>query len=180
MRAFVAVDVGEEAAAGRAERSAPQHLTLRFLGEIDPARVAAISEALEPAVRDVSPFTLTLDGVGAFPSIDRPRVVWIGVTLGADRIRELAARVAQALGNIGFASEREEFVPHLTLLRVRSPRDRQRARAILEGGLPPPPPRSVRVDAIALKESTFGPDHRVSHRTVRTFPLHASEGTDDR
>jgi RNA 2',3'-cyclic 3'-phosphodiesterase len=167
VRAFVAIDVGE--APPGPDRGAPPHLTLRFLGEIAPERVGAISAALRAGVADVPPFDLTMDGVGAFPSRERPRVVWVGATDGADRARDLAHRVDEALRTVGFEPEREVFVPHRTLFRVRSARDRARAAALLAGEGVPPPSR-CRVDRVVLKESELGP-RGARHRTLAEFPL---------
>jgi RNA 2',3'-cyclic 3'-phosphodiesterase len=170
VRAFVAIPVGSDPIEGP-----PDHLTLRFLGEIDPARVDGLSARIAPAVASVGPFDLTLDGVGAFPSGARPRVVWRAVTVGADRVRELAERVARAATESGFPPEPGPFVPHVTLFRVRSPRDVARARAVLEGRSPPPRARTVRVAVVELLESTFEPSGRVHHRSVRRFPLEGAQ-----
>lgn len=165
MRAFVAVELD-----AAPEGPAPEHLTLRFLGEIPPEEIDALAAALSEAVREMPAFEFTLDGVGAFPSRERPRVVWWGARGGAERLRELAARVDDALDRAGHPKDRESFVPHVTLFRVRSSRDVARARALLDGSVPLPPPRPVRVRQIVLKESRLGPEG-ARHRTVRAFPL---------
>jgi RNA 2',3'-cyclic 3'-phosphodiesterase len=170
VRAFVAIDVDPvPEREGGTPAGAPAHLTVQFLGEVSPERVGAISSALREAVAGFPPFDLTLAGVGAFPSAERPRVVWMGATDGADRARALARRVATALTPVGFPPESGDFVPHLTLFRVRSPRDRLRASALLAGtGLPAP--RRVRVDRLLLKESELT-SGGARHRILETFPL---------
>ena len=143
MRAFVAIDVEPDRAPDAAP-CAPAHLTVQFLGDVSPEQLDAILPALREAAAGFPAFDLTLAGVGAFPSADRPRVVWVGATDGADRARALARCVAEALTPLGFPPDAGEFVPHQTLFRVRSPRDRLRATALLGGdGLPPP--RRLRV-----------------------------------
>ena len=169
MREFVAVDVGEPAGADRAGAGTRPHLTLRFLGEVAPELNGRISARLEEVAREVPPFSLRLEGVGAFPSAERPRVVWVGVTGGADAVVELARRVRQALEEL-LGADREAFVPHLTLFRVRSPRDRDAAVELLSGARPPPPPRDVRVTELLLKESVLGP-RGADHRTIAAFRL---------
>ena len=67
-------------------------------------------------------FDAELVGLGAFPSVMRPRVVWAGVTEGAGMTIELAGRVDEALTALGFAREERAFSPHVTLGRVRQPR----------------------------------------------------------
>ena len=166
MRAFVAVEVDP---ADRAAR-APEHLTLEFLGEIDPGRVPPIGAALEQVGNGVAPFELVLEGVGAFPSRTRPRVVWVGATRGRAAVIDLAARVAAALVPLGHVPPREAFEPHLTLFRVRGDRDRRRAIDLLEGRESPPGPRTVHVDRFVLKESVL--DARgATHRTLVTALL---------
>lgn len=167
MRLFVAIDV-PPSAGGR--DASPTHLTLRFLGEVPPERLDAISTALETSVRESRPYELVLEGVGAFPSPSRPRVVWVGATGGGPETLEIAARVSDALAKVGFPPERDRFVPHVTLFRVRSPAHHRRALALLSGEEPPPPPRAIAVREIVLKESTLTPRGAL-HRTLRTYPL---------
>lgn len=167
MRLFVAVEVPSEHDRGAAP---PEHLTLAFLGEVPPERVPRVEEAVQEGVAVGAPFDLVLEGVGAFPSRERPRVVWVGATTGARELIALADRLAAALERAGFARERPAFVPHLTLFRVRSPAQHRRAVALLRGVEPPPAPRRVRVGELLLKESTLSA-HGAVHRTVRSFSL---------
>lgn len=170
MRAFVAVEVPPPSGESR-RGPAPEHLTLLFLGEIPRERVDPIVEALLPVGSSTAPFALTLEGVGAFPSSERPRVVWTGATAGGDELERLAHRVREALANEGDRTRREAaFVPHLTLFRVRSSGDYRRARELLEGQIPPPSPRHFRVEEFVLKESELS-SRGATHRTVRAFPL---------
>lgn len=167
MREFVGVDVGAPPP-GPGPR-APPHLTLRFLGEVAPTRNAEIELALTDVARSTSAFVLRIEGVGAFPDAIRPRVVWVGVTRGRPELMELARRVRAAL-EPAFGRERDDFVPHLTLFRVRSPSDHAAATELLAGRRPAPPPREVVVDELQLKESILGPGG-AEHRTVAKFPL---------
>lgn len=172
MREFVAVDVGGAGTPGAGR--APSHLTLCFLGEVAADRTDGISSRLEKVARESAPFVLRLEGVGAFPSAARPRVVWVGVTTGREEIGDLARRVRTALAEVAGAPE-GEFVPHLTLFRVRSPRDRAAALELLAGARPSPPPREVRVDALLLKESVLDRSG-ATHRTLAAFRLGGTAG----
>ncbi len=169
MRAFVAVEI-PPLPGGAHPRANPEHLTLLFLGEIPKERVGPIGEALTPVGDDVAPFDATLEGVGAFPSPDRPRVVWVGVTQGSAELTRLASRVREALPGEGEPTRREAFAPHLTLFRVRSASDYRRALELLSGTVPPPAPRRFRVHEFVLKESELSP-RGATHRIVATFPL---------
>jgi len=163
-------------ASGETRRAAaPEHLTLLFLGEVPRERSASITAALTPVAAAVAPFFATLEGVGAFPSPDRPRVVWRGVTEGSAELTELAHRVHDALAGEGDPTRRNEFSPHLTLFRVRSSSDYRRARELLTGTVPPPSPRRFRVSEFVLKESELS-SRGATHRTVATFSLTGPPG----
>jgi len=105
------------------------HLTLKFLGEIPEEQLPAIFTALETALCGRSSFHFRLSGLGGFPNLRRPRVLWIGIREGGEPLRELAGAVEKALVPCGFPPEKRPFSPHLTIGRVRSPRDLQ---AVLE------------------------------------------------
>lgn len=165
----MAVEVPPPLAETRGAR-APEHLTLVFLGEIPRERVGPISEALTKVGEATAPFEATLEGVGAFPSAERPRVVWVGVTTGRAELSRLARDVQAALPGEGAGVRREEFSPHLTLFRVRSGADHRRAREVLTGAVPAPAPRPFRVTEFVLKESELSP-RGATHRTLSAFPL---------
>jgi RNA 2',3'-cyclic 3'-phosphodiesterase len=170
VRAFVGIDVPSLRPGGPEPGRPPEHLTLRFLGEIAEERVEPILAALRAVARTAAPFRLRLEGVGAFPSPARPRVVWVGVTVGRDALVALAGRVRSALVHEGSVPAEGEFVPHLTLLRVRSPRSEREARDLLSGARAPPPPVEAWVREMFLKESRLAPGGPV-HRVVAAVPL---------
>jgi 2'-5' RNA ligase len=93
------------------------HLTLRFIGEVDPDQLAAIKGALSRIA--FAPFPLTLQGVGHFPPGRRlPRVLWVGMPPNG-ALTELQQRVEQALAAVGLPPEVRPFSPHLTLARLK-------------------------------------------------------------
>jgi 2'-5' RNA ligase len=96
------------------------HLTLKFLGNIPKDMVRRLDDALKPSLSPLGPVTLQVRGLGAFPSLGRPRVFWIGVRDDDNRLIPMADRVESALEPLGFAREKRPFSPHLTLGRVRS------------------------------------------------------------
>ncbi len=109
------------------------HLTLRFLGEITETQVARVTEAAREAGASASPFSITVGGVGAFPSPRSPRVVWVGVTAGADRLVALAGVLEAALRQREFPAEARPFQPHLTVARARPEGRPPDVSAILSG-----------------------------------------------
>jgi 2'-5' RNA ligase len=110
------------------------HLTLKFLGGVEPARLDAVGAALAEVGRAHVPFELEVRDLGAFPSRSRPRVVWAGVADGATMAATLAADVDDALARLGFERESRAFSAHVTLGRVRVPRADPRLAEALRGG----------------------------------------------
>ena len=95
------------------------HLTVKFLGAVAEDRIEAVASALTRALAGA--FDAQVEGLGAFPSATRPRVVWAGVTAKAGTMGDLAGRVDDALAALGFSREVRPFSPHITLGRVRLP-----------------------------------------------------------
>ena len=98
------------------------HLTLKFLGELPPNTLELAKEGLTEAVAGGAPFRLSFQGLGAFPELARPRVLWVGVVEGTQAAQGLQARVEAALARRGFAQEERPYSSHLTIGRVREPR----------------------------------------------------------
>ena len=95
------------------------HLTLKFLGDIPEANVAAIGAALHAAAGDEAPLKLTVQGMGVFPGIKRQRVLWIGLGGEVDRLKEVQARIEDQLEPLGHRKEKRGFKAHLTLARIK-------------------------------------------------------------
>ena len=95
------------------------HLTLKFLGNIDAAATEDVGGALWEAVRAVSPMTLKAKGIGVFPGIRRPRVVWVGIGGELEALGLLQKKLDENLAGIGFPREKRPFKGHLTLGRIK-------------------------------------------------------------
>ena len=95
------------------------HLTLKFLGEIDPKQTPEISSALEEAAEAIQPFEIQVCGLGAFPNRRRPRVIWAGVEEKSGALRNLWKGIEDSLSRLGFKKEGREFHPHITFGRIR-------------------------------------------------------------
>ena len=96
------------------------HLTVKFLGDIQEEQVPVLQEALREVVKETSSFLLTIKGLGGFPSLQKPRILWVGVSGEVDHLELLVACVESALSPLGFAQEDRPFHPHLTLSRIKS------------------------------------------------------------
>ena len=95
------------------------HLTLKFLGETEVARIDAITEQMLRVAARHAPFELPVGGLGMFPNGHRPSVLWVGVRDDARRLQMLAADVDRAMAKLGWKREKRPFKGHLTLARVK-------------------------------------------------------------
>ena len=95
------------------------HITLKFLGDVDPGTLTALWRSVAAALEGSTAFVMQFEGVGAFPNPTRPRVVWAGVTEGAAELKALSERVETACADHGFEREKRPFSAHMTLGRVR-------------------------------------------------------------
>jgi len=96
------------------------HVTLKFIGYVEPEKLDTIVEALA-GVHSAAPVEMRFRGVGFFPTERRPRVFWCGIE-ASPNLAELAASIEGSLVPLGIAAEKRDFVPHLTLARIESPR----------------------------------------------------------
>jgi 2'-5' RNA ligase len=95
------------------------HVTLKFLGETEPAKLGALQDLLS-AVRSDQSVNLEFRGLGFFPNEKRPRVFWAGMEASAN-LKMLASDIDQATHHLGFPLEDRPFTPHLTLARFPLP-----------------------------------------------------------
>ena len=95
------------------------HLTLKFLGDVRPETIDMVSETIQRVADTQPPFSIEFGGVGAFPNLTRPRVIWVGVRDGASAVSQLAKTVNRELAHLGFPTD-NRFHPHLTLARLRT------------------------------------------------------------
>ncbi|MCD5390965.1 RNA 2',3'-cyclic phosphodiesterase [candidate division NPL-UPA2 bacterium] len=100
------------------------HITLKFLGYILESQLKDIFKAADESIEGTSPFTLSFSGLGVFPKLQNPRVVWMGVKEGKEELVRISRNLEEILNRCGFEKEERPFHPHLTLGRVKSPRNR--------------------------------------------------------
>ncbi len=96
------------------------HLTLQFLGDVKEATVEEIGRMITPSIESTPAFSLSLEGVGAFPNVRRPKVLWIGIQDKSGHLVKLQEQIAAQLLKMGFAEDKK-YHPHLTLGRVKNP-----------------------------------------------------------
>jgi 2'-5' RNA ligase len=171
-----AVAALEGAAKGvRWVRAEALHITIKFIGELDPRDLGRTIECLRVAACSSDPFTMDIAGLGAFPSRSRPRVIHVGVGEGAAELTRLQEAVDGKLADeLGLPAEGRRYVPHVTLGRVR----KRRGCLELDGLktlLPTQEFGSVRVDSFVLMESKLQPSGAI-YSKLHTFPLQQRPG----
>ncbi len=181
MRAFLAVSVAEPAltpllalrddmsrrfSGVRWVEPEGMHVTLRFFPELDAADIPALMRGVSDAVTGMTPFPLTLAGLGTFPEDRRPRVLWVGMGEGAGDLSTLFNAVDDATESAGHGRERRAFAPHCTLGRPRQPWDGEKEWVALPDGTAALP--SFGVTSVDLYESTDG------YRVIASAPLGAA------
>ena len=144
------------------------HLTVKFLGEIDPSGLPPLVDGIRRAAVNSAGLSLRLHGVGAFPNLRAPNILWCGVQGDMERLQTLHQAVESACAQLGFASEPGPFKPHLTLGRVRSRRNLRpllnciRINSLLEC--------VAGIERINLYQSYLSPRGAI-HSILESFPL---------
>ncbi len=152
-RTFIAIEISSEVRNRTAElierlrksdakvswtRPENLHLTLKFLGDTADSKIPDVCRRVDAAVGEQTPFVASLQQLGAFPKVARPRTVWIGVNEGLAVLQQLQSRIEDEMWAAGFKRERRRYQPHLTIGRVR------------EGGAP-----QQRLAAMIAREADF-------------------------
>jgi RNA 2',3'-cyclic 3'-phosphodiesterase len=175
LRLFVAADLpGEQlasiesatrelrAALPQARWTAPwnQHLTLKFLGATEAERLPEVARVCVAVAAGEHPAEVQLSGVGAFPSVKRARVIWIGVKDHDGLLSRVAGALDHAFEPLGYKTEARAYTPHLTLARFRSP---EPVAGVLDRfALPATAP--VAIDHLSLYRSRLSPKGAVYER----------------
>jgi 2'-5' RNA ligase len=130
------------------------HITVRFLGATSPETVEKVYAAMKNV--KFTPFNIQLTGLGVFPTMNYPRVVWAGITDGAEQLKSIFEQLEPQIHDLGFAPDPNGFSPHLTIARVRSGANKQRLVDLVQRqesfdfG-------NIRADCLRLKKSQLSP-----------------------
>lgn len=130
------------------------HITTRFLGDISLSMVEKVFEAMKKV--QFTPFNIQIHGLGVFPSLNYPRVVWAGMTDGVEQLKSIFSQLEPQIRALGFGSDAYGFSPHLTIARVRSGANKQRLAELVtkksdyDFG-------SIKADCLRLKKSQLSP-----------------------
>lgn len=102
------------------------HLTLKFLGHVTSEELEKIKIITSETRKPFAPFEISISGLGAFPSIKYPRVIWVGIDKGTEELEKIVSNLEERLARMGFTKEKRPFSPHLTLGRMKSSKGRER------------------------------------------------------
>jgi 2'-5' RNA ligase len=138
------------------------HITLRFLGDIDPSSTVQLKGLATEVAGECGAFSIALREIGAFPSLDRARVLWVGGK-APEGFRTLVESLNKSLADLGFPDEPKPVVAHATIARLKGLPDRRLGQMVEATG------------ALALRDCT--PDHvllmqsELTPRGARYTPL---------
>jgi 2'-5' RNA ligase len=149
------------------------HLTLKFLGNIQLPDIERVAEAIAAAAEIQDAFALKISGIGVFPNIKNPRVIWSGLSGNVQSLQSLYTSLEDQLGRQGFEKETRRFKGHLSLGRAKGKIDSRRMMdAIAACG-------GVSSDMFSIRRITFFQSHLQKegplYTRIMTAPL--AEGT---
>ena len=177
MRLFIAFPLAEEveerlggiiddlkSRGGRIKWVEPKniHLTARFLGDTQESLVGKLSELLDSVAAEYQAVSTTINGLGAFPNLSRPRVIWAGLGENTESLAKIAGDVEMGVRRLRFKKEPKRFKPHLTLGRVKDPSGLQELIAYIESYTVEEIP--VLFDRLVLFKSTLTPQGPIYER----------------
>jgi len=148
------------------------HLTLKFLGEINTEQSDQTASILKRAAGSAPPFIISLASIAAFPGINTPRMVWLGIGQGEPQIKKLVQYLEEGLSGAGMPQEEREFSAHITLARNRSCRNQQALAdgiAVLNDKLKNEK-HEFTADKLTLFKSDLTPQGPV-YEALKVFPL---------
>jgi 2'-5' RNA ligase len=148
------------------------HLTLKFLGPVSEEALDKLSLAISPLIASRETFNLRIHGLGCFPSIRNPRVLWVGIDRGVEQISPLREAIERKAVELSFSPELRPFTPHLTIGRVRSSKGKEilaqaiETRKNIEIG-------AFQAEEVFLIKSKLTPSGAIYTR-LKTFPMNAN------
>jgi 2'-5' RNA ligase len=103
------------------------HITLYFFGEVKENDSISLQQLITKALMAVHPFPVTIEGISGFPSLARPRVLWVGVKNPTNELREMYTLVDRHLqeSGIGIQSDAKGYTPHVTVARIKGPLEKK-------------------------------------------------------
>lgn len=141
------------------------HLTLSFLGNVEEREILMIVSSLKDTLSSVPIFKIHIQGVGVFPSMERIDVIWVGVSNG------IVVRLIQEINRLLLINNPKEEIPHLTIARLKSSKNKERIREVVERYKNTIFGSSI-IDTIILYESILTSDGPV-YSVIQEFKLNS-------
>lgn len=145
------------------------HITLKFLGEIEKQRLKDVFEVVEKTSSNFCCFSVNIQGMGIFPESGTPRVLWVGIEEGACELFQIVQKLEKDLFERGFAREKKEWKPHITIGRVKQIINKQLIKNLVgrekntEGA-------KVKVEKISVMQSRLTPQGAI-YTPLKRFSL---------
>lgn len=144
------------------------HFTVKFLGDIGKDEIKEV-DAVKEVVENFDPFEIGLVGTGVFPSLDYMKVIWIGVEDGKGEFTDLLQQIEDRLSEKGFEREKNEIVPHATIGRVKSGKNKKQVSSMVER-LKGEKIGEMVVDKVTLFESELTPEGPI-YKKLKNYTL---------
>jgi 2'-5' RNA ligase len=144
------------------------HITLKFLGNVEEPRLNSLADRLQEALGVFASFNMTYQGVGCFPNQHHPRVVWIGAENEDGTLSRIQETIEEAAEQMGFQREERQFHPHITIGRVKRPKNLK--ALVSELGNASFNPHTVIIRDVLLMKSDLKPSGSV-YSVLRTYQL---------
>ena len=140
------------------------HLTIKFLGYIKPEIVEKIKELLNDIASNIQVFKIKLSKAGAFPDINRPRVLWIGISDGFNESLDIFNRLEEKLSELEIEKEGRPLHPHFTLARIKFLKEKDKFKKEVESKVVPDVEMDVRkITLFQSQLSPKGPTYTILH-----------------
>ena len=97
------------------------HLTIKFLGDTTEDSINDVRHVMQKVADEFKPFNISIQKTGCFPKIERPRVMWIGVSGELDKLYQLVEKIQKKLNPLGFPKDEKKYHPHITIARAKYP-----------------------------------------------------------
>lgn len=146
------------------------HLTLKFLGEVRTVELAEVCQRVTSAVATHDALEISCDHLGAFPSIERPRTLWLGIGDGQEAVAQLQQSIERSLETLGFRTEHRQFHPHVTLGRLRTSPSQASSLTEALHAATVVPAVTCTVSQVVVVASQLGRDEP-QYQRVATIPL---------
>ncbi len=146
------------------------HLTMKFLGEVKEKNLEKVIQIAQNVAGRFSVFKMKIGKMGVFPNFSSPRVIWVGIEEGKDKLDTLAAELEEKLGQEGFSRNSRKWTSHLTLARVKVLKARERLKALLLQYCREVEGKEVKVKSLSVIKSELTPQGAI-HTVLERIPF---------